>query len=395
MASLGLLSSTSTPNPDTTDAFKKKWGADAILVQNGRDGAFVYLPSQDISVPINPDGSQDLGRSTDTNGFNNFMMQILPIAAMSFASAGVLGAAGAAGATEGAATGTAAGSTGAAAGSTAGLTQAELAALIESGTVGTAGAGLEAAGLGSAAAGGTLSALEAGQAQPPVDAGVGGSPNAPGSFATDPITGDVTSLGTQPGAVGTVSGGATTAGGVAAGGSALSRILSGNGTASAADWASILGTLGATGLGVYGSQQHADALRDIANQARADRAPYLSASTGWLANPDSYWQGPGKTALDANLRALSATHGNPIDSPTALGIASQAGLADWRNAVTGFGNLGLAGEDSRNSLMAGAAGAENGIYNSLGYGLSQLTNPPTTIEQLLKQMKGTNSSGLA
>jgi hypothetical protein len=173
----------------------------------------------------------------------------------------------------------------------------------------------------------------------------------------------------------------------AGGGTALSRVLGGNG--SGADWASIVGTLGATGLGIYGAGQHADALRDIANQARADRAPFLNASTGWLANPDSYWQGPGKTALDANLRALSANGaGNPIDQPTSLGIATQAGLADWRNAVTGFGNLGLAGEDSRNNLMAGAAGAENGIYNSLGYGLSQLTNPPTNLETLLRQMRG-------
>jgi len=156
-------------------------------------------------------------------------------------------------------------------------------------------------------------------------------------------------------------------------GSTLSNMLGAD-----PNWVNLLGTLGAAGLGVYGANQQADAFRDIANQARADRAPFLSQATSWLQNPDAYWQGPGKTSLDATLRALSAKGGNPIDQPTSLAIASQAGLRDWRDAVTGFGNLGLAGEDTRAAMLGNAARAEGGIYDSLGYGLGELTRPKRT-----------------
>lgn len=152
----------------------------------------------------------------------------------------------------------------------------------------------------------------------------------------------------------------------------------------------LLGTVGATGLGMYGANQQANALTDIANQSRADRAPFLGKSLEYLNDPNAYINGPGKASLDATLRALSATHGNPIDSPTALGIATQAGLQNWQNAVTGFGNIGLSGEDSRNSLMANAAGADANALNALGWGIGQATNPPSSLEQLLRGMRGMN-----
>jgi hypothetical protein len=50
-------------------------------------------------------------------------------------------------------------------------------------------------------------------------------------------------------------------------------------------------------------------------------------------------------------------------------------MRDWRDAVTGFGNLGLSGEDSRNQLYAGAAQSQGDQYNALGYGLGELTRP--------------------
>ena len=182
----------------------------------------------------------------------------------------------------------------------------------------------------------------------------------------------VNSAAAAGGGVGTTAGGTTAA---VAGGTALSRLLSGNGSASAADVASILGTLGATGLGVYGAGQQADAYRDIANQGRADRAPYLTKSLEYLNNPEAYISGPGQSSMDATLRALSARGGNPIDQPTSLAIATQAGMRDWRDAYTGLANIGLSGEDSRNQVLSNAVRAEGGQYDALGYGLGELTRP--------------------
>lgn len=153
-----------------------------------------------------------------------------------------------------------------------------------------------------------------------------------------------------------------------------------------------LGGLLAAGLGAYGSNQQAKSLTDIANQARADRQPFLNASLSYLSNPDSFFAGPGKSAMDATLRGLSASVGNPIGSPTAMGIATEAGLKDWRNAVTGFGNMGLAGQDTRASLQAQAAQADAGSLNALGYGLNSVLNPQPSLTDVVKAL---NLGGLA
>jgi len=153
-----------------------------------------------------------------------------------------------------------------------------------------------------------------------------------------------------------------------------------------------LGNLLAAGLGAYGANRQANSLMDIANQARADRQPYLNASLSYLTNPNAYFAGPGKSAMDATLRGLSASVGNPIGSPTAMGIATEAGLKDWRNAVTGFGNMGLAGQDTRASLQAQAAQADAGALNALGYGLNSVLNPQPSLTDVVKAL---NLGGLA
>jgi hypothetical protein len=193
---------------------------------------------------------------------------------------------------------------------------------------------------------------------------------------------------------GVMTDGATGGGSAAAGagaGTALSRILAG--TATDADWLSILGTAGATGLGMFGAGQQASALRDIANQARGDRAPFLAKSTEYLNNPNAYLEGPGKASMDAVLRSLSVK-GNPAGMPSSMGLAGEYGLKSWLDATTGLGNLGLAGEDSRSNTLAKAAGADSNVLNALGYGIGTVTNPPVTLESLLRQMRGTGSASL-
>jgi hypothetical protein len=190
------------------------------------------------------------------------------------------------------------------------------------------------------------------------------------------------------------SGGGTAAANGAATGTAASRILSGNGTLP--DYLSVGGSALPGIIGAVGANQQADALRDIYNQSRADRAPFLSTATNYLNNPQAYINGPGQTMLDATLRKLSATSGNPIDNPTALGIATQAGLQNWQNAVLGFGNLGLAGEDTRAQLGTNAAAADANVLNALGGAAADVMNPPSTLDQLLKRLGyGSTMKGLA
>jgi hypothetical protein len=143
---------------------------------------------------------------------------------------------------------------------------------------------------------------------------------------------------------------------------------------------------------MYSANQQSGALERLAEQSRADRAPYLQASQGWLANPQSYIEGPGQAALQGTLAGLSAKFGNPIGSGTALQLATGAGLQNWQNAVTGFGNLGLSGEDTRAQLGMGAAQAGADMWGNLGGGISRVVNPPRSLADLMREYR---SLGLA
>jgi hypothetical protein len=57
--------STLDPTNLATGDLAAKWGADAVVSADGRS---VYLPSQNINVPINADGTQDMVRSTQNSG---------------------------------------------------------------------------------------------------------------------------------------------------------------------------------------------------------------------------------------------------------------------------------------------------------------------------------------
>jgi hypothetical protein len=247
----------------------------------------------------------------------------------------------------------------------------------------------EAAGLGSASAGGTaaLSGAESfvGPATGAVESApvinVAGGPTvsavASGAGPFVPVVGGMTGLSNAvSGALNTLGGNAS-GGGTAAG--AAGSLFAPNGQFNPL-------SLIPAGLGAFASNQQADAIRELANQSRADRAPFLNKSLQYLNDPNSYATGPGAAMLDANLRRLSVG-GNPIGDPAKLGIATQAGLQDWRNSVLGFGNLGLAGEDTRAQLGLGAVQADSNVWNSIGSGIAQLTNPQKSIEDMLKGFK--------
>ena len=245
---------------------------------------------------------------------------------------------------------------------------------------GSAGAGL---GGGSAGLGLTTPAPFT---TPLVETGLGGGA-AGGSYG---LAGGTTGLGILGNAPSTVGAGAGAGGaGSVVAGTALSRII--DGTATNSDWISVLGTAGATGLGMYSAGQQANSLERLAEQARVERAPFLSKANEWLANPQAYAEGPGQAAMKGTLAGLSAKFGNPIGSGAALQYATDAGLRDWRDAVTGMGNLGLAGQDLRANLGVGAAARTGDIYTTLGGGVSRIANPPRSLADLLRDYR---SSGL-
>lgn len=155
-----------------------------------------------------------------------------------------------------------------------------------------------------------------------------------------------------------------------------------------------LGTIGQIGgglLGVLGSNQQKNEGENIAGGLRADRLPYLEASQEWLADPNKYFEGPGKASLDAVLRRLSV-NGNPIGSGTSMALATEAGLNDWRNAVTGFGNLGLGGQGLQAQAQQNAATAGAGRYDALGGVLADVTQSKTDLASILKSMGFTGAA---
>lgn len=207
---------------------------------------------------------------------------------------------------------------------------------------------------------------------------------------------DVTSAETFTGGLGSASGASTTPPG---GGSALSRLLSGNATPS--DLISLAGTVGGAALGAAGANAQGDAYRDVASQYLNIGAPFRSMLLNSYQPGFDIWSQPNyKAALDTSwdvgLRKASAGAGNPIENPGVMGelnksIMGQLGLpaiSNYRGQLGQFGGLGL--NTSGQASMAGA-GQEGGFYDALGFGLAGLTQPQNSIEDLLKKLGGAGS----
>lgn len=150
--------------------------------------------------------------------------------------------------------------------------------------------------------------------------------------------------------------------------------------------AQLLGTLGSTALGVYGSNSQADSYKEIANKYLAMGEPYRQRLAGLYANPDAFLsskevQTPVQLGTDALARSLS-TQGNPVASGNAL-QQLQSYSADQL-----FGKLGqekdrLAGFGGLSSYNAAAPQAETNavgqkanVFNAVGAGMNNIFNPP-------------------
>lgn len=252
-------------------------------------------------------------------------------------------------------------------------------------TTGGLGLGGVAAGLTGAAAGAGGTAADYYAAQAADDAAAGA--NASGVAAP-----------AGAGAAGNVYG---TAAGT---GTALSRIwdqLNGKGTASTADWTSVLGNVAGAGLGAYASNQQSGALDELRQRYEGygapSRARYEASMTpGFDPSTIPGYQGAVDNAMQAMLRKLS-TQGNPFGNPGGLIEANKAVVAgtalpalqnyQGQNAASGgFGTYNAAAPGAAQASL----GADNNFYNAIGGGIANLTNPRSSLEDLLSKFGNKN-----
>jgi len=152
---------------------------------------------------------------------------------------------------------------------------------------------------------------------------------------------------------------------------------------------------------MYGANKQSDTYSNLANQFASYGAPYRQKLSDLYADPSSFLKSPEvqvpvQQGTDALARSLSAQVGNPIGNMSALGelqnySANQlfGRLGQEKDRLGGFGGLS-AYNQAAPQAAATAAGSTRGIYDALGSGLANLTNPSYTLADLLKQAKGNN-----
>ena len=185
-----------------------------------------------------------------------------------------------------------------------------------------------------------------------------------------------------------------TGAGQAAAGTALQRIL--NGTGTAADFASVLGTGGAALLGAGVANKQTDAFKTLSDQFIGMGAPSRARYEASYAPGFTMSDDPGY--MDSlNQSAKAATHamsigGNPAASPNAWTQTLQdlqqrtayPALQQYRNQ-----NAATGGIANFSSAVPGAATtaiqSQSAAPNVLSAGLSDIFNPKPSQTQLLSQ----------
>lgn len=181
---------------------------------------------------------------------------------------------------------------------------------------------------------------------------------------------------------------------LASGGSALSRLL--DGTATSADYLQLAGGVGSSLLGVAGSNAQADAYGNVADKYLALGAPYRAKLLETYAPGYSIADSPDfKNALDvgaqAAARATSAKYGNPVDNPGAYAemqkyISGSLALPQLNTTRSQLGTFGQLGTNIAGANDTQAAGQTSGIYNSIGTGLYNLTQPQSPVTGALSKL---------
>jgi len=184
--------------------------------------------------------------------------------------------------------------------------------------------------------------------------------------------------------------------GGSASGTPLSRVL--DGTATSADYLSLAGSAAPAALGVIASNNQANAQQGLSNQLLSYGGPSrqrfeASFSPGFSMTNDPGYQDALDAVTKAMLHKLSVT-GNPSGNPNAMqqilqDVNSQfayPALQQYRQLNAGTG--AISGLQGMAPGMANAAINSNAnVYNSIGAGAADIFNPPSSLDQLLKQLK--------
>jgi hypothetical protein len=159
------------------------------------------------------------------------------------------------------------------------------------------------------------------------------------------------------------------------------------------------------GLGMYGSNQQANASQDLANQYMNMGAPYRAELANLNANPGQFYQSPMvqgalQQGSDALSRSLSAKVGNPILNPTALQEMQNyttRGLLDaYNQRFSQLASAGQLGTSQAAPLGSNAIQQQGNTYNALGAGIqSVFGNQRDYAGELLDAMKGRNIGGVS
>lgn len=151
----------------------------------------------------------------------------------------------------------------------------------------------------------------------------------------------------------------------------------------------LIGTVTTTGLGIYGSNQRTESLERLANQFAGYGAPYRAELANISADPNQFYQSPGaQGALGAMLQKLSPG-GNPFGDPYKQSLITKSLYDRYgaeRDRLAGFGGL-TAYNQAAPQAAVGAAASGSNIYNALGYGIDQFTNPRTSLSDLYRAMQ--------
>lgn len=150
---------------------------------------------------------------------------------------------------------------------------------------------------------------------------------------------------------------------------------------------SLLGKLGAAGLGAYGSNAQANSLQALAEKYAAFGAPSraryeASMQPGFDPMSIPGYAGAVDTASKSLLARLSASGGSPFGNPGGLIDANKQIISGTAlPAISEYQRTNLAGGGVANMSAAvpgietSAIGKEGDIYSSLGYGLNAITQP--------------------
>ena len=119
-----------------------------------------------------------------------------------------------------------------------------------------------------------------------------------------------------------------------------------------------------------------------------------SFAPGFDITQDPALKGAMDTSMQSLLRGLS-TQGNPFGNPGGMaealkyvtGNVALPYLQNYRNQAAATGGYG-AFSTAAPGAASGAIKAGGDVYADLGRGAAQLFNPPTSLEQALRTIKG-------